>query len=805
MAKLYNHKVLEPKWQKVWDDEKAFAATNDYSKPKYYALVEFPYPSGQGLHVGHPRPYTALDIVARKRRMQGYNVLYPMGWDAFGLPTENYAIKNKIHPRIVTENNVARFKAQLHSLGYSFDWDREINTTDPNYYKWTQWIFLKLFKAGLAYKKEMPINWCTSCKVGLANEEVVNGVCERCGSEVVRKVKSEWMLKITEYADKLIEGLNDVDYIERVKVQQKNWIGRSTGAEVDFAIKGKEEKLRIYTTRCDTLFGVTYMVVSPEHPYLDQFKDEIKNWDEIEAYREAASKKSDFERAELAKDKTGVAIDGLSAINPVNGKEVPIWVSDYVLMSYGTGAIMAVPAHDERDWEFAKKFNLPIIQVVAKNGEAVDVNEAAFTDVATGVLINSDFLNGLEVKDAKAKMIEFLEENKIGTAKTNYKLRDWVFSRQRYWGEPIPIVHCEKCGYVPLDESELPLLLPEVDSYMPTDNGESPLAAMTDWVNTTCPCCGGPAKRETDTMPQWAGSSWYFLRYTDPNNDEALASPEALKYWMPVDWYNGGMEHTTLHLLYSRFWHKFLYDQKVVPTPEPYQKRTSHGMILGENGEKMSKSRGNVVNPDDIVNEYGADTLRTYEMFIGAFDLAASWSEDGVKGCRRFLERVWKLQDLMTDEEGYSKDLETKMHQTIKKVSTDFENLKYNTAIAAMMALINDFYKKNSITKGEFKTLITLLNPVAPHITEELWENAGFEGRVYQTQWPTYDEAKTVESSVEIALQINGKIRGTLMIDKDAAKDDVIAKAKEELADKLTGNIVKEIYVPGRIVNIVMK
>ena len=603
MAQLYNHKVIEPKWQKVWDDNKAFAATNDYSKPKYYALVEFPYPSGQGLHVGHPRPYTALDIVARKRRMQGYNVLYPMGWDAFGLPTENYAIKNKIHPRIVTENNVARFKNQLHSLGYSFDWDREINTTDPNYYKWTQWIFLKLFKAGLAYKKEMPINWCTSCKVGLANEEVVNGVCERCGSPVVRKVKSEWMLKITEYADKLIDGLNDLDYIERVKVQQKNWIGRSTGAEVDFSIKGKEEKLRIYTTRCDTLFGVTYMVVSPEHPYLDQFKDEIKNWDEIEAYREAASRKSDFERAELAKDKTGVAIDGLTAINPVNGKEVPIWVSDYVLMSYGTGAIMAVPAHDERDWEFAKKFNLPIIQVVAKNGEEVDVNEAAFTDVATGVLINSDFINGLEVKDAKEKMIQFLEENKIGTAKTNYKLRDWVFSRQRYWGEPIPIVECEKCGFVPLDESELPLLLPDVDSYMPTDNGESPLAAMTDWVNTTCPCCGGPAKRETDTMPQWAGSSWYFLRYTDPDNSEALASPEALKYWLPVDWYNGGMEHTTLHLLYSRFWHKFLYDQKVVPTPEPYQKRTSHGMILGENGEKMSKSRGNVVNPDDIVRD----------------------------------------------------------------------------------------------------------------------------------------------------------------------------------------------------------
>ena len=805
MSEVYNHKVVEKKWQKVWDDEKAFAATNDYSKPKYYALVEFPYPSGQGLHVGHPRPYTALDIVARKRRMQGYNVLYPMGWDAFGLPTENYAIKNKIHPKIVTENNVKHFKEQLHSLGYSFDWDREINTTDPNYYKWTQWIFLKLFKAGLAYKKEMPINWCTSCKVGLANEEVVNGVCERCGAPVVRKVKSEWMLKITEYADKLIEGLDDVDYIERVKVSQKNWIGRSTGAEVDFQIKDTEDKLRIYTTRCDTLFGVTYMVVSPEHPYLDKYKDQIKNWDEILAYREQASRKSDFERAELAKDKTGVAIDGLTAINPVNGKEVPIWVSDYVLMSYGTGAIMAVPAHDERDWEFAKKFNLPIIQVVAKNGEEVDVNEVAFTDVATGVLINSDFLNGLEVKDAKEKMISFLEEKGIGQAKTNYKLRDWVFSRQRYWGEPIPIVHCDKCGYVPIDESELPLLLPEVESYMPTDNGESPLAAMTDWVNTTCPCCGGPAKRETDTMPQWAGSSWYFLRYTDPHNDKALASPEALKYWLPVDWYNGGMEHTTLHLLYSRFWHKFLYDQGVVPTPEPYQKRTSHGMILGENGEKMSKSRGNVVNPDDIVNEYGADTLRTYEMFIGAFDLAASWSEDGVKGCRRFLDRVWKLQDLMTEEEGYSKDLETKMHQTIKKVSNDFENLKYNTAIAAMMAILNDFYKKGSITKGELKTLIILLNPVAPHITEEMWQAIGCEGRVYQQTWPEYDEAKTVESSVEIAVQINGKVKGTLGIQKDDPKDEVIAKAKEVIADKLTGNIVKEIYVPGRLVNIVMK
>ena len=805
MAELYNHKVVEKKWQKVWDDEKAFAATDDYSKPKYYALVEFPYPSGQGLHVGHPRPYTALDIVARKRRMQGYNVLYPMGWDAFGLPTENYAIKNKVHPKIVTEKNVAHFKEQLHSLGYSFDWDREINTTDQEYYKWTQWIFLKLFKAGLAYKKEMPINWCTSCKVGLANEEVVNGVCERCGAPVVQKVKSEWMLKITEYADKLIEGLDDVDYIERVKVSQKNWIGRSNGAEVDFAIKGKEDKLRIYTTRCDTLFGVTYMVVSPEHPYLDKYQSDIKNWDEIVAYREAAARKSDFERAELAKEKTGVAIDGLTAINPVSGKEIPIWVSDYVLMTYGTGAIMAVPAHDERDWEFAKKFNLPMVQVVAKDGEEVDISKEAFTDVATGVLINADFLNGLEVKAAKEKMISYLEENKIGEAKTNYKLRDWVFSRQRYWGEPIPIVHCDKCGFVPVDESELPLLLPEVDSYMPTDNGESPLAAMTDWVNTTCPCCGGPAKRETDTMPQWAGSSWYFLRYTDPHNKEALASPEALKYWLPVDWYNGGMEHTTLHLLYSRFWHKFLYDQHIVPTKEPYQKRTSHGMILGENGEKMSKSRGNVVNPDDIVREYGADTLRTYEMFIGAFDLAASWSEDGVKGCRRFLERVWKLQDIMTQEEGYSADLETKMHQTIKKVSNDFENLKYNTAIAAMMALINDFYKKNSITKGEFKTLITLLNPVAPHITEELWQTIGEEGRLYQQSWPEFDEAKTVESTVEIAVQINGKMKGTLLIGKDDAKDDVIAKAKESIADKLTGNIVKEIYVPGRIVNIVMK
>ena len=803
MAVPYNHHEVETKWQKVWDDEKAFKTSDDYSKPKYYALVEFPYPSGQGLHVGHPRPYTALDIVARKRRMQGYNVLYPMGWDAFGLPTENYAIKNHIHPKIVTKNNVEHFKNQLHSLGYSFDWDREINTTDTEYYKWTQWIFLKLFKAGLAYKTEMPINWCTSCKVGLANEEVVNGVCERCGSEVVRKVKSQWMLKITEYADKLLQGLDTVDYIERVKVSQRNWIGKSTGAEVDFTLTGKEDKLRIYTTRPDTLFGATYMVVSPEHPIIDKYKDEIRNYDALVAYREQAAKKSDFERTELAKDKTGVQIDGLTATNPVNGKEIPIWISDYVLMTYGTGAIMAVPAHDERDWDFAKKFDLPIIEVVA--GSPVSVQEQVYTDVATGTLVNSDFLNGLSVADAKQKIIAFLEEKGIGHSKTNFKLRDWVFSRQRYWGEPIPIVKCEKCGYVPLDESELPLELPEVESYEPTDNGESPLASMTDWVNTTCPCCGGPAKRETDTMPQWAGSSWYFLRYTDPQNTEALASKEAMNYWLPVDWYNGGMEHTTLHLLYSRFWHRFLYDQGVVPCPEPYQKRTSHGMILGSNGEKMSKSRGNVVNPDDIVREYGADTLRTYEMFIGAFDLSAAWSEDGVKGCRRFLERVWKLQDILTDGDGYSAELETKMHQTIKKVSSDYENLKYNTAIAAMMALINEFYKKGSVTKGEYKTLLTLLNPVAPHITEELWQAAGYEGRVYQTAWPEYDEAKTEESTVEIAVQVNGKIRVTISVPKDIDKDAAIAAAKEALGDKLTGNIVKEIYVPGRIVNIVAK
>ena len=801
MRSTYNPKVIEKKWQNTWDQEKAFATGTDYSKPKFYALVEFPYPSGQGLHVGHPRPYTALDIIARKRRMQGYNVLYPMGWDAFGLPTENYAIKNKIHPKIVTKNNVAHFKEQLRSLGYSFDWDREINTTDPDYYHWTQWIFLQLFKKGLAYKAEMPINWCTSCKVGLANEEVVNGVCERCGSPVVHKVKSQWMLKITAYADKLIDDLDKVDYLEKIKTSQRNWIGRSTGAEVDFQLKGKEEKLTVYTTRPDTLFGATYMVISPEHPLIDKYKEEIENYEAILAYRTEAAKKSDFERTELVKEKTGVVLSGITAINPVNGREIPIWISDYVLMTYGTGAIMAVPAHDTRDWEFAKKFDLPIIEVVAGG----NVQKEAYTNTQTGKMVNSGFLDGLEVAEAKEKIIEFLTEKGIGHKKTNYKLRDWVFSRQRYWGEPIPIVHCEKCGPVAIPEDQLPLTLPEVESYMPTDNGESPLAAMTDWVNTTCPCCGGPAKRETDTMPQWAGSSWYFLRYTDPKNKETFASKEALDYWLPVDWYNGGMEHTTLHLLYSRFWHKFLYDQGLVSTPEPYQKRTSHGMILGENNEKMSKSRGNVINPDDIVQEFGADTLRTYEMFIGAFELSATWSNEGVKGCRRFLERVWKLQDLMTDEEGYSADMETKMHQTIKKVSSDFENLKYNTAIAAMMALINDFYKKNAITRGEFKTLITLLNPVAPHITEELWQIAGFEGKVYQTAWPEFDEAKTVESFVEIAVQINGKTKGTLSIGKDDAKEDVIAKAKEAIADKLTGNIVKEIYVPGRIVNIVMK
>ena len=804
MSREYSPSEIEKKWQDVWDKEQAFKVGVDKSKPKYYALVEFPYPSGQGLHVGHPRPYTAMDIVSRKKRMQGYNVLFPMGWDAFGLPTENFAIKNKIHPKIVTKNNVAHFKDQLKALGYSFDWDREINTTDEKYYMWTQWIFLQLFKKGLAYKSEMPINWCTSCKVGLANEEVVGGVCERCGAEVVRKMQSQWMLKITDYAEKLLQGLEEVDYIERVKVSQQNWIGRSEGAEVNFQLKDKEETLTVYTTRPDTLFGATYMVISPEHPLIDKYKAEISNFDEITAYREQAAKKSDFERTELAKDKTGACLQGISAINPVNGKEIPVWVSDYVLMSYGTGAIMAVPAHDERDWDFAKKFGLPIIEVVAGG----DVQNAAYTDVQTGTLCNSDFLNGLEVKDAKAAIINWLEEKQIGHKKVNYKLRDWVFSRQRYWGEPIPVVKCPCCGYVPLDESELPLRLPEVDSYMPTDTGESPLAAMRDWVEVPCPKCGAPAERETDTMPQWAGSSWYFLRYIDPDNSEAFASKEAIDYWMPVDWYNGGMEHTTLHLLYSRFWHKFLYDQGLVSCPEPYSKRTSHGMILGENGEKMSKSRGNVVNPDDVVNEFGADTLRTYEMFIGAFELSAAWSMEGVKGCRKFLERVWKLQDMLVDGEGYRANLETKMHQTIKKVTNDFENLKFNTAIAAMMALVNEFYKEKSVTKAEYATLILLLNPVAPHMTEELWENLFGDSRAYQQKWPEYDEAKTVESTVEIAVQINGKVKATVAVAIDEDEESVKEKAHAipSIADLMAGKtVVKEIYVKGRILNIVVK
>ena len=804
MSREYSPSEIEKKWQDVWDKEQAFKVGVDKSKPKYYALVEFPYPSGQGLHVGHPRPYTAMDIVSRKKRMQGYNVLFPMGWDAFGLPTENYAIKNKIHPKIVTKNNVAHFKDQLKALGYSFDWDREINTTDEKYYKWTQWIFLQLFKKGLAYKSEMPINWCTSCKVGLANEEVVGGVCERCGAEVVRKMQSQWMLKITDYAEKLLQGLEEVDYIERVKVSQQNWIGRSEGAEVNFQLKDKEEFLTVYTTRPDTLFGATYMVISPEHPFIDKYKAEISNFDEIIAYREQAAKKSDFERTELAKDKTGVCIQGFSAINPVNGKEIPVWVSDYVLMSYGTGAIMAVPAHDERDWDFAKKFDLPIIEVVAGG----DVQNAAYTDVQTGTLCNSDFLNGLEVKDAKTAIINWLEEKAIGHKKVNYKLRDWVFSRQRYWGEPIPVIKCSCCGYVPLDESELPLRLPEVDSYMPTDTGESPIAAMREWVEVPCPKCGAPAERETDTMPQWAGSSWYFLRYIDPDNNEAFASQEALDYWMPVDWYNGGMEHTTLHLLYSRFWHKFLYDQGLVSCSEPYSKRTSHGMILGENGEKMSKSRGNVVNPDDVIDEFGADTLRTYEMFIGAFELSASWSMEGVKGCRKFLDRVWKLQDMLVDGEGYRANLETKMHQTIKKVTNDFENLKFNTAIAAMMALVNEFYKEKSVTKAEYATLILLLNPVAPHMTEELWENLFGDGRAYQQKWPEYDEAKTVESTVEIAVQINGKVKATVAValDEDEASVKEKAHAIPSVADLMAGKtVVKEIYVKGRILNIVVK
>ena len=800
----YDHKQVEKKWQDIWDEKQCFCAENDSDKEKFYALVEFPYPSGQGLHVGHPRSYTALDIVARKKRMQGYNVLYPMGWDAFGLPTENFAIKNHVHPAEVTKKNIARFKSQLKSLGLSFDWSREINTTDPSYYKWTQWIFLQLFKKGLAYKKEMSVNWCTSCKCVLANEEVVNGVCERCGSEVVHKTKSQWMLAITKYAQRLIDDLDDVDYIERVKIQQRNWIGRSTGAEVDFKTT-EGDTLTVYTTRPDTLFGATYMVISPEHPMIEQWADKLNNIEDIRAYREEAARKSDFERTELNKDKTGVKLDGVAAINPVNGKQIPIFVSDYVLMGYGTGAIMAVPAHDDRDWEFAKKFGCEIIEVVS-GGE--DVQKAAFTAKdETGILVNSDFLNGKTVKDAIPAMIEWLGEKGIGHAKVQYKLRDWVFSRQRYWGEPIPIVKCDKCGYVALPEDQLPLELPNVTSYEPTDNGESPLAHMTDWGNTTCPCCGGPAKRETDTMPQWAGSSWYFLRYMDPHNDKALASPEALKYWSPVDWYNGGMEHTTLHLLYSRFWHKFLYDIGVVPTKEPYAKRTSHGMILGENGEKMSKSRGNVVNPDEIVDTYGADTMRLYEMFIGDFETAAPWSPKSIKGCRRFLERVWALADKVQDGDTYSEQHEVLMNRTIKKVGEDADNLKANTAIAALMTMLNELYDKG-VNKAEYKTFLALLNPFAPHITEELWQQLGETGLLSVAPWPTYDEAKTVESTVELAVQVNGKLKCTIKLAVDADKQTAIdtALAEEKVQHAIEGKqIVKQIVVPGKIVNLVVK
>ena len=800
----YNHKPIEGKWQKIWEDKGVFHAEDNSEKEKFYALIEFPYPSGQGLHVGHPRPYTALDTVARKRRLQGYNVLYPIGWDAFGLPTENYAIKNHIHPEIVTKQNIARFKKQIQSLGISFDWSREINTTDPDYYKWTQWIFIQLFKHGLAYKKEMNVNWCTSCKCVLANEEVVNGVCERCGSEVVHKVKSQWMLKITAYADRLINDLDRVNYPERVKAQQKNWIGRSTGAEVDFKTT-TGDTLTIYTTRADTLYGATYMVISPEHPLIEKWADKLSNIDAIREYQAAAARKSDFERTEVAKDKTGVLVEGVKAINPVNNKEIPIFISDYVLVSYGTGAIMAVPAHDTRDWEFAKKFDLPIIEVV-KGG---NVQEEAYTDCATGIMVNSRMLDGLTVDEAKKKIISWLESEGKGHSKVNYKLRDWVFSRQRYWGEPIPIVHCDKCGYVPIDESELPLKLPMVESYEPTDNGESPLAKMTDWLETTCPCCGGKAMRETDTMPQWAGSSWYFLRYMDPHNDKALASKEAIKYWSPVDWYNGGMEHTTLHLLYSRFWHKFLYDIGVVNTPEPYAKRTSHGMILGENGEKMSKSRGNVVNPDEIVDEYGADTLRLYEMFIGDFEKAAPWSQSSIRGCRRFIERYYNLQTILNDADGIRPELESSFHKAIKKVGDDIENIKFNTAIATLMALINDITATGAITKEELRIFTILLNPFAPHVTEEVFEICKLgDGIVAEQKWPEYDEAKCKDETIEIVVQVNGKIKTKLNIPVESEKNAVLdmAKADANVAKAIENmNIIKEIYVPNKLVNLVVK
>lgn len=798
----YNPSEIEPKWQKKWEEAGVFHASNTSDKPKYYALIEFPYPSGQGLHVGHPRPYTALDVVSRKRRMEGYNVLYPIGWDAFGLPAENYAIKNHVHPEEITKKNIARFKQQIQSLGISFDWSREISTIDPKYYKWTQWIFLQLFKNGLAYKKEMSVNWCTSCKCVLANEEVVNGVCERCGSEVIHKVKSQWMLKITAYAQRLIDDLDLVDYPDRVKTQQKNWIGRSEGAEVDFNTTAGD-KLTVYTTRPDTLYGATYMVVSPEHPFIEKWADKLQNLDAVRAYQAEAAKKSDFERTEVAKDKTGVRLEGVEAINPLTGTTIPIFISDYVLVSYGTGAIMAVPAHDTRDWEFAKKFDLPIVEVV-KGG---DVQKEAFTDCDTGIMVNSGILDGMTVEEAKVRIKDYLEETGIGHRKVNYKLRDWVFARQRYWGEPIPIVHCEKCGYVPIDESELPLVLPQVDSYEPTDNGESPLSKMTDWVNTTCPKCGGKAMRETDTMPQWAGSSWYFLRYMDPHNDESFASKEALNYWHQVDWYNGGMEHTTLHLLYSRFWHKFLYDIGVVPTKEPYAKRTSHGMILGENGEKMSKSRGNVVNPDEIVDTYGADTMRLYEMFIGDFEKAAPWSPKSIKGCRRFLERVWALADKVQDGDTYSEQHEVLMNRTIKKVGEDADNLKANTAIAALMTMLNEFYDKG-VNKAEYKTFLALLNPFAPHITEELWQQLGETGLLSVAPWPTYDEAKTVESTVELAVQVNGKLKCTIKLAVDADKQTAIdtAMAEEKVQHAIEGKqIVKQIVVPGKIVNLVVK
>ena len=798
----YDYTAIEHKWQDKWEEAQAFRAENKYDKPKYYALVEFPYPSGQGLHVGHPRPYTAMDIVARKRRMEGYNVLFPMGWDAFGLPTENYAIKNHVHPEEVTRQNVARFKSQLRSLGLSFDWSREVNTTDPSYYKWTQWIFLQLFKKGLAYKTTMPVNWCTSCKCVLANEEVVNGVCERCGSPVIRKEKSQWMLKITEYAQRLLDDLDQVDYIERVKTQQRNWIGRSTGAQVRFDTT-EGDVLEIYTTRPDTLFGATYMVISPEHPYIEKWAGKIQNMDAVREYQQQSARKSDFERTELVKEKTGVCIEGVRGINPVNNQEIPIFVSDYVLMSYGTGAIMAVPAHDTRDWEFAKKFELPIIEVV-KGG---DVEKEAFTDCETGIMVNSGFLDGLTVEEAKVKIVEWLEKEKKGETKVNYKLRDWVFSRQRYWGEPIPLVYCEKCGWVPVPEDQLPLRLPEVDSYEPTDDGESPLAKMTDWVNTTCPHCGAPAKRETDTMPQWAGSSWYFLRYCDPCNDKELASKEALEYWMPVDWYNGGMEHTTLHLLYSRFWHKFLYDIGVVPQPEPYRKRTSHGMILGEGGEKMSKSRGNVINPDDIVRDYGADTMRLYEMFLGDFEKAAPWSQNAVKGCRRFLERVWALFDQVQPGDSYTQKNEGEMHKTIKKVTEDIENLKFNTAIAALMSLLNTF-GDNGVNQAEYKTFILLLSPFAPHICEELNERMGGTEMLVYAPWPKYDESKTVDDTLEIGVQINGKVKATVWIGVQDTKEQIQEKAMAEpkVAAALSGmQVVKVIVIPGRIVNIVVK